>query len=321
MITGDQRRPPLSGHPGQRPDPSFSSKPSFHDNDVDQWFFPEKRVLSNPRPNPPVTDRNKTAGNPGFKDLQKVSTSVFITNFPPSSTSQDLWKVCDKWGHVSDVYISQRLSKSGRRFGFVRYVAVKDIKLLIDNLRTTWIGSFHMFADYVREPKSPPVAATKGDANKGKTAASNKVDTQIASTMAKTFADILKPIISQQPSSSKPAPKKRITIAPEDCINSTDSNFIMGKNALTSHGSVPPATSRLSPLPPEPAGYSRGATFDIPLDDFRTKEKELKAKEAELKRREQELKRKEDAIARCNAFIFEENILGTSNFLRLKSLI
>ncbi|KAJ6952746.1 hypothetical protein NC653_041776 [Populus alba x Populus x berolinensis] len=73
-------------------------------------------------------------------------------------------------------------------------------------------------------------------------------------------------------------------------------------------GSVPPATSRLSPLPHEP--YDRGATIDIPLDsgkDLKAKEKELQAKEAELKRRQQELKRKEDAIARAGIVIEDKN--------------
>ncbi|XP_058209018.1 secretory carrier-associated membrane protein 1-like isoform X1 [Rhododendron vialii] len=72
----------------------------------------------------------------------------------------------------------------------------------------------------------------------------------------------------------------------------------------------PAATSRLSPLPPEPAGYDRGATVDIPLDsakDLRTREKELQAKEAELKKREQELKRREDAAARAGIVIEEKN--------------
>ncbi|GKB87655.1 hypothetical protein Tco_0959927 [Tanacetum coccineum] len=43
---------------------------------------------------------------------------------------------------------------------------------------------------------------------------------------------------------------------------------------VEAHGGVPAATSRLSPLPPERAGYDRGATINIPLDtahDFRTK--------------------------------------------------
>ncbi|XP_038714338.1 secretory carrier-associated membrane protein 1-like isoform X1 [Tripterygium wilfordii] len=77
---------------------------------------------------------------------------------------------------------------------------------------------------------------------------------------------------------------------------------------MTNPGSVPPANSRLSPLPPEP--YDRGSTIDIPLDsgkDFKSKARELQAKEAELKKREQELKRREDAISRAGIVIEEKN--------------
>ncbi|KAK7854516.1 secretory carrier-associated membrane protein 1 [Quercus suber] len=89
---------------------------------------------------------------------------------------------------------------------------------------------------------------------------------------------------------------------------SGQSNYGGGAFYMTNPGSVPPATSRLSPLPPEP--YDRGATIDIPLDntkDLRSKEKELQAKEAELKRREQEIKRREDAAARAGIVLEEKN--------------
>lgn len=89
---------------------------------------------------------------------------------------------------------------------------------------------------------------------------------------------------------------------------SGQSNYGGGAFYMPNPGSVPPATSRLSPLPHEP--YDRGATIDIPLDsgkDIKAKEKELQAKEAELKRREQELKRKEDAIARAGIVIEDKN--------------
>ncbi|ESQ50476.1 hypothetical protein EUTSA_v10002062mg [Eutrema salsugineum] len=79
-------------------------------------------------------------------------------------------------------------------------------------------------------------------------------------------------------------------------------------NPFANPGTVPAATSKLSPLPPEP--YDRGATIDVPLDsgkDLKSKEKELQAKEAELKRREQELKRKEDAIAQAGIVIEDKN--------------
>ncbi|XVF87555.1 hypothetical protein PTKIN_Ptkin18bG0129800 [Pterospermum kingtungense] len=74
----------------------------------------------------------------------------------------------------------------------------------------------------------------------------------------------------------------------------------------------PPSDSRLSPLPPEPAGFN----YDIPLDapsggsqykDLKKKEKELQAKEAELRRREQEVKRREEAAARAGIVLEEKN--------------
>ncbi|RDY11613.1 Secretory carrier-associated membrane protein 1, partial [Mucuna pruriens] len=89
---------------------------------------------------------------------------------------------------------------------------------------------------------------------------------------------------------------------------SGQSSYSGGAFYNTNPGSVPPANSRLSPLPPEP--YDRGATIDIPLEnskDIKAKEKELQAKEADLKRREQELKRREDAIARAGIVIEEKN--------------
>ncbi|KAF3950648.1 hypothetical protein CMV_023625 [Castanea mollissima] len=79
-----------------------------------------------------------------------------------------------------------------------------------------------------------------------------------------------------------------------------------------------PGNSRLSPLPPEPAGFNFGhdATIDIPIDtttggrnskDLQRKERELQTKEAELRRREQEVKRKEDAAARAGIVLEEKN--------------
>ncbi|KAE9452607.1 hypothetical protein C3L33_15484, partial [Rhododendron williamsianum] len=70
-------------------------------------------------------------------------------------------------------------------------------------------------------------------------------------------------------------------------------------------------TSRLSPLPPEPAGfnYDRDAPIDIPLDtstDLKKKERELRAKEIELTRREQDVKRREDALARAGGIVSED---------------
>ncbi|OMO65073.1 Secretory carrier membrane protein [Corchorus olitorius] len=92
-----------------------------------------------------------------------------------------------------------------------------------------------------------------------------------------------------------------------------------GGGLFSSNPSAPPASnSRLSPLPPEPAGfnYDREATIDIPLDnasggsqyqDLKKKERELQAKESELRKREQEVKRREEAAARAGIVLEEKN--------------
>ncbi|ONI10297.1 hypothetical protein PRUPE_4G039500 [Prunus persica] len=84
-------------------------------------------------------------------------------------------------------------------------------------------------------------------------------------------------------------------------------------NPFSNPGSVAPAkNSRLSPLPPERAGfnYGLGDTVDIPIDgnaDLKKRERELQAKETELRKREEIVKRKEDAAARAGIVLEEKN--------------
>nr|GEY38688.1 RNA-directed DNA polymerase, eukaryota [Tanacetum cinerariifolium] len=55
-------------------------------------------------------------------DVQKISTSVFVTNFPDGYGAKDLWNTCKLYGHVVDVFIPDRRTKAGKRFGFVRFI-------------------------------------------------------------------------------------------------------------------------------------------------------------------------------------------------------
>ncbi|GJW23520.1 nucleotide-binding alpha-beta plait domain-containing protein, partial [Tanacetum coccineum] len=48
-------------------------------------------------------------------DVQNISTSVFVTNFPDQYGAKDLWNSCKVYGHVVDVYIPDRRSKAGSR--------------------------------------------------------------------------------------------------------------------------------------------------------------------------------------------------------------
>ncbi|PWZ53115.1 Secretory carrier-associated membrane protein 4 [Zea mays] len=94
--------------------------------------------------------------------------------------------------------------------------------------------------------------------------------------------------------------------------SSAQSGYSGGAFYTTQSQRPAPPSTRLSPLPPEPADfYNDFATpVDIPMDtnkDMKTREKELLAKEAELNRREKEIKRREDAAARAGVVLEEKN--------------
>ncbi|GKB37573.1 RNA-directed DNA polymerase, eukaryota [Tanacetum coccineum] len=98
-----------------------------------------------------------------FDHTSKISKSVSITNFPDDCFSKDIWKVCKDYGTVIDVFIPNRKSKAGKRFAFVRFIRVLNFDRLIENLKTIWIGSFHLFANPVRfeRPKAHTIQNEK----------------------------------------------------------------------------------------------------------------------------------------------------------------
>ncbi|PWA77401.1 DUF4283 domain protein [Artemisia annua] len=89
--------------------------------------------------------------NPKFKDLHDITATTYVTNFPTSLGTKELWDLCDRCGSVADVYIARKLSKNGRRFAFVRFLKVKNKESLIDDLNKIWIGSYHLFAAMARD--------------------------------------------------------------------------------------------------------------------------------------------------------------------------
>ncbi|GJS65460.1 RNA-directed DNA polymerase, eukaryota [Tanacetum coccineum] len=83
---------------------------------------------------------------PNLQDLEVV----FISTFPDDCSSRDLWKVCNGYGTVVDVFIPNKRSKAGKRFAFVRFINVLNLDRLIENLKTIWIGRFHLSANTAR---------------------------------------------------------------------------------------------------------------------------------------------------------------------------
>ncbi|GKA97169.1 RNA-directed DNA polymerase, eukaryota, nucleotide-binding alpha-beta plait domain protein [Tanacetum coccineum] len=102
-------------------------------------------------------DQNRRFHNSFESQTQKISKSVFVTNFPDTTTARDLWKTCSAYGTVVDVFIPFKRSKAGKKFAFVRFIKVTNLDRLVENLCTIWIGRFHLYANLVRfdRPQKP----------------------------------------------------------------------------------------------------------------------------------------------------------------------
>ncbi|GJS72723.1 RNA-directed DNA polymerase, eukaryota [Tanacetum coccineum] len=93
-------------------------------------------------------------------DVAKISTSVFITNFLESFSAKELFHSCKQYGHVVDSFIPTKRSKSGKRFGFVRFINVFNEERLVNNLCTVWIDRYKLQANIARFHR-PPVNGRK----------------------------------------------------------------------------------------------------------------------------------------------------------------
>ncbi|GJR52786.1 RNA-directed DNA polymerase, eukaryota [Tanacetum coccineum] len=73
-------------------------------------------------------------------EVQRISTSVFVTNFPEVFSAKDLWNTCKQYGQVVDAYIPNRRSKAVRKANknFDRhpsYVGVVKQKMMFQQTR------------------------------------------------------------------------------------------------------------------------------------------------------------------------------------------
>ncbi|GJV46147.1 RNA-directed DNA polymerase, eukaryota [Tanacetum coccineum] len=92
---------------------------------------------------------------------QRISKSVFVTNFPDQFSARDLWNVCNAYGKMVDVYILLKKSKAGKKFAFVSFLKVDNLDRLVDNLYTIWIGRLRLHANPIRYQKETRASSFK----------------------------------------------------------------------------------------------------------------------------------------------------------------
>ncbi|PWA67411.1 hypothetical protein CTI12_AA318580 [Artemisia annua] len=100
--------------------------------------------------------------------IQAVSQATYVTNFPATCGTKELREIGAKHGVVVDVFISNRLSKAGKRFGFLKFIRVKDLDKLVNLLKEEWIGNFHLFASKPRFSRDQFAGGKQTPANASK---------------------------------------------------------------------------------------------------------------------------------------------------------
>nr|GEW35675.1 nucleotide-binding alpha-beta plait domain-containing protein [Tanacetum cinerariifolium] len=104
-------------------------------------------------------------------DVAKISTTVYVTNFPESIYAKELFHSCKVYGYVVDSFIPNKRAKNGNRFGFVRFINVFSDERLVNNLCTVWIDRYKLHANISRFHRNSGKGAK--DENKGAADLSN----------------------------------------------------------------------------------------------------------------------------------------------------
>ncbi|GJT21729.1 nucleotide-binding alpha-beta plait domain-containing protein [Tanacetum coccineum] len=125
-------------------------------------------------------------------DVAKISTSIYVSNFPEMFSAKDLFHACKKYGHVIDSFIPFKKSKDRKRFGFVRFINVFNTERLVSNLCTIWVGRSKFHANVARFHRTPVKINKASKDNVYEPKRKSNVNENGSSNAGKSYAHVLK---------------------------------------------------------------------------------------------------------------------------------
>ncbi|GJY28715.1 DIE2/ALG10 family protein [Tanacetum coccineum] len=153
-------------------------------------------------------------------EVLKISTSVFVTNFPEQASAKDLWNACKQYGHVVDAFIPNKRSKTSKRFGFVRFIKVFDVERLVGNLCMVWIGSHRIHANVARFHRPKGFNSSRQPNQKGeiRDTSNGTIKDNAQTDNASSYAYVVKNRSQENgESDSKP-----VLVLDDSCVNKQD---------------------------------------------------------------------------------------------------
>ena len=106
------------------------------------------------------SNRNKQNSSNDF-------TTFFFANFPNGYGELDMVRIFKRWARVKEVFISRRVNKWGRRFGFVRFFEVRNVGRLEKDLDQIYIGNKKLHVNILKYRRSELEAKGLVSENRG----------------------------------------------------------------------------------------------------------------------------------------------------------
>ncbi|GKV31769.1 hypothetical protein SLEP1_g40435 [Rubroshorea leprosula] len=107
------------------------------------------------------------------------ATVFFFTNFPDDWKQESMWQTFRKFGRVLDIYSPLRKSKKGSRFGFIRFLDVRNEWELEHQLDQIWVGEFKLWVNRPRFKGKESLKKTRAAIENGKQVKREKEHWQI----------------------------------------------------------------------------------------------------------------------------------------------
>nr|GEY36788.1 RNA-directed DNA polymerase, eukaryota, reverse transcriptase zinc-binding domain protein [Tanacetum cinerariifolium] len=163
-------------------------------------------------------------------DVNRISTSIFVTNFPESFSAKDLFRSCKQYDYVIDSFIPLKRSKEGSKFGFVHFINVFSVERLVCNLCTIWVDRFKFHANIAIFQRVP---LNSNKVYEKKNVESFRGGDQISrkdvggANSGKSFVNVMKSIYKSGTVDCEANP---VIVLDEDCLNSKDlTNSLLGR--------------------------------------------------------------------------------------------
>ncbi|GJZ80017.1 RNA-directed DNA polymerase, eukaryota, partial [Tanacetum coccineum] len=171
------------------------------------------------------------------KDLEKVATSFYVTNFPDSIDSRGLWNIYAPYGRLIDAFIATKRSKGCKRFGFIRFIGVNDASSFVRSLSNIWIRSFHLYVSVARfqrpnkirsnldpKPRAPINETMENRNSDPKTTPCNNTDIPAGNP---SFASIVHGSSKSSTHLPQIAKPRSVSLVDQDLINIEDATKVL----------------------------------------------------------------------------------------------